>query len=88
MDLGGYYYVFLKNDTTDKIFKGVIELLGSKNLETLPPYKGLRPTIFLEPGEREVVAMKSTDSRAQFCCRVLGSMENIRDREEFMQMVE
>lgn len=38
MDIGGYYYVYLINETPDVIFKGSVEFLGSKNLEVLQPY--------------------------------------------------
>lgn len=64
MDLGGYYYVYLINETTDVIFKGSVEFLGSKNLEVLQPYSSLRPSIELIPGEKEVIVLNSTNSRA------------------------
>lgn len=87
MDLGGYYYVYLINETTDVIFKGCVEFLGSKNLEVLQPYHSLRPSVELLPGEKEVIVLNSMNSRAQFTCRVLGKMSKMENRKSLNDIV-
>ena len=40
--------------------EGTVEFLGSKNIEIVDPFNGLRPSIEVKPGKKELIAYKST----------------------------
>jgi len=38
-----------------------IDFTGSRNVNLLPPFKGLKPTLIVEPSEFEIVLLESSD---------------------------
>lgn len=55
-----------------------IETLGSRNVEVMEPYTGLRPSIELKPGEHELIPFSATSIPYSLTFRILAKFNNTK----------
>ena len=52
---GGFGYIYFENNSEEVTLDATVELLGSVNIKVCPPFNGLRPSVTVKPGCKELI---------------------------------
>lgn len=64
-----------------------IEFLGSKNIEIIEPYSGMRPTISLKPKDKLLIPILALKSPYKICYRIISSFKDQNFRKNIKEQV-
>lgn len=84
---GGYAYLLFKNETTSVQMQGTVEFLGSENIKIMEPYSGLRPTVFVNPGESVLLPIIATKIPYKIWYRILSSFKDTEFKKNIKEKV-
>lgn len=70
----GYGYIYFINEGSTNTVDVTIELLGSKNIQLLPPFSGLRPQVSVEPKKSALVAYQGLSAPYSVQARFLATL--------------
>ena len=71
----GYGYVYFTNEGTAQSVDVTIEMLGSQNIQLLPPFSGLRPQVTVEPQKTAIVVYQGLSAPYSVQIRFMASLK-------------
>lgn len=71
----GYGYLYFVNDGTSKSIDVTAEMLGSSNIQLLPPFSGLRPQVTVDPGKTAIIAYQGVATPYSVQIRFLATVK-------------
>ncbi len=84
---GGFGYIYFENNTKDIEMDVVVEMLGSVNINVLPPFSGLRPSETVKPGEISVISYEGTKLPYTAQMRLLSTFKDTKKKENITDQV-
>lgn len=64
----GFGYIFFSNENSDVAAEIVVELTGSVNINTMPPFDGLRPAVTVPPRGTAIVVYAACN--IEYCAKI------------------